>query len=276
MRMKSKAEFRSLALPLTVVALALPHPAVALDPVRCLIEADDLIELSTPVAGIIAEVTVGRGDRVEAGQVVARMDSRAEEASLKLAEAQAADTTAIDAARVRLEFLETQADRAATLAARNAVSETIANEARQEAEIARQSLREAEFNKQLATIEAERARVQLDQKTLRSPVSGVVTERLLSPGEYQAGETQIVTVAKLDVLRVEAFAPLDYYQHLAPGQTALIRPEPPFDTPHEARITVIDNVFDASTATFGIRLNLPNEDLALPAGLRCTVEFPGG
>ncbi|WP_375174968.1 efflux RND transporter periplasmic adaptor subunit [Pseudooceanicola sp.] len=255
----------------TLFALALP--AVALEPIRCLIEADDLIELSTPVAGIISEVAVGRGDRVEAGQIVARLDSRAEEASLKLAEAQAADTTAIDAARVRLTFLETQAERANTLAARNAVSETVANEAQQEAEIARQSLREAEFNKSLAAIEAERARVQLDQKTLRSPVTGVVTEQLLSPGEYQAGETQIVTVAKLDVLRIEAFAPLDYFEHLALGHQAEILPEPPFDQPHKATITVIDNVFDASTGTFGIRLELPNADFALPAGLRCTVQF---
>lgn len=251
-------------------------PAVALEPVRCLIEADDLIELSTPVAGIISEVSVGRGDRVEAGQVVARLDSRAEEASLKLAEAQATDTTAIDAARVRLEFLETQAKRTQTLATRNAVSETVAHEAEQEAEIARQSLREAEFNKSLAAIEAERARVQLDQKTLRSPVTGVVTERLLSPGEYQAGETQIVTVAKLDVLRIESFAPLDYFEHIAIGDTATVLPEPPFDTPHQATITVIDNVFDASTGTFGIRLELPNADFALPAGLRCTATFDLG
>ena len=58
---------------LTKAALATP-----LDPVSCLIEPYQTVELSTPVAGILAEVAVDRGDLVAAGQVVARLDSRVE------------------------------------------------------------------------------------------------------------------------------------------------------------------------------------------------------
>jgi len=83
-----------------------------------------------------------------------------------------------------------------------------------------------------------------------------------------------VTVARLDVLRVEAFAPIAYFPALAVGQTVTVTPEPPLDQPRQARVQVIDRVFDAATATFGLRMELENPDLTLPAGLRCTLSFP--
>jgi hypothetical protein len=36
---------------------------------------------------------------------------------------------------------------------------------------------------------------------------------------------------------------------------------------------VVDRVFDASSGTFGVRLELPNPNGAIPAGVRCKVEF---
>jgi membrane fusion protein (multidrug efflux system) len=40
-------------------------------------------------------------------------------------------------------------------------------------------------------------------------------------------------------------------------------------------VTIVDQVFDAASGTIGIRLELPNSDYALPAGLKCQVRFPG-
>jgi multidrug efflux pump subunit AcrA (membrane-fusion protein) len=107
----------------------------------------------------------------------------------------------------------------------------------------------------------------------RAPFDGIVTERLLAPGEYQEGATHIVTIARLDLLRVEAYAPISYFGRLAVGQTVTIRPEQPVGGSYHATITVLDRVFDAATATFGLRMTLPNPNLALPAGLRCEVVF---
>ena len=41
-----------------------------------------------------------------------------------------------------------------------------------------------------------------------------------------------------------------------------------------ATITVVDSVFDSASGTFGVRLDLPNRDKTVPAGVRCKVEFP--
>lgn len=244
-----------------------------LNPVSCLIEPFEVVRMSTPVAGIISEVLVDRGDRVRVGQVLARLDTAIDEITLDVARRKARDETQVAGLKAQVAFLEEQAKRNAALAARNAISQTVANETELEAEMARQNLAQAELNRALAALEAQQAEALLDQKILRATVDGVVTERLLSAGEYRTGEEHIATIAKLDVLKVEAFAPISYFGRIAVGQRVTVIPEPPLDSPREARITVIDRVFDAATATFGLRLELDNPDLALPAGLRCVLEF---
>ncbi len=254
---------------LTKAALAAP-----LDPVSCLIEPYQTVELSTPVAGILAEVAVDRGDLVAAGQVVARLDSRVEALQRDLARARSTDGTQVAGLEARVAFLTDQAQRNADLAKRSALAANEAQKAGMEAELARQELERAKLDQTRATLELQQAEAVLAQRALVSPISGVVTERLLDPGEYQDGQSHIVTVARLDVLRVEAFAPIAYFPQLAVGQQVTVTPEAPLDQPRPATIRVIDRVFDAATATFGLRMELDNADLSLPAGLRCTLSFP--
>lgn len=242
-------------------------------PVSCLIEPDQVIRVSTPVAGIVAEVLVDRGDHVTRGQVIARLDTALEEIEVEIAKVRAEDETEIAALQARIEFLDSQADRNETLARSNAVSRNTAREARLEADLALRELDQARLAKQLAALDLAGAKARLDQKVVRSPVNGVVVERLLNPGEYRDGEAHIATVAKMDVLRVEAFVPIAYYRDLSIGQPVSILPEPPLDTFHPATIAVIDQVFDAATATVGVRMDLPNPELSLPAGLRCALYF---
>lgn len=269
---------RSASVLFGVWLLASLAPVSAQDPLRpvsCLIVPEETVRLATQVAGIVAEVLVERGDTVRAGDVVARLDATVEEIALALAETRAQNRARLRSLDARVAFLEAQLARNEQLFARNAVAETVVNEARLELEVARQEREEADLAIALAAIEVEQARALLDQKTLRAPIDGVVTERLLSPGEFRDTQSHIATIARLDVLRVEAFAPIGYFARLAIGEEVTIRPEEPIGGSHPATITIIDRVFDAATATFGVRIALPNPGLVLPAGLRCEVLFHG-
>ena len=237
-------------------------------PVRCLIEPEDMIELSAPVAGVLTEIAVSRGDMIAAGQIVARLDDTLEAFQLSQAESRAASGYALKGREARLAFLQDQAERMRRLVQRKIASDTSYEEAAMEAELALQ--------RALAEIEVERSRAVLKQKTVVSPIKGVVVERSASIGEYQDGTAPIVTIAALDPLRVEAYVPLDHFAALKVGQSVTILPEAPIGGRHAATLTVIDRVFDAGTGTVGIRMSLPNPDLVLPAGLRCTVEFGAG
>ena len=243
-------------------------------PLDCLIEPAETVELSSPAEGIIAAIEVERGDRVEAGQVIARLDTLIETISLKLARARANNTAAVRAKEARLKFLVSQAKRNARLAKSKTISVAKRDEAQQEAEVARHELRAARLDLETARLEAEKAAAILEQKVIRTPISGIVVERPLSVGEYLAGNATIAKIAKVDVLHVEAIAPVSYYNRLSIGDVVTVHPEEPVGGAYEARITVIDRVLDAATGTFGFRMELPNKDNHLPAGLRCTVAFP--
>ena len=253
---------------------AAAFPAAALDPVSCLIQPDETVRLATPVAGLVAEMAVERGDLVTAGTVVMRLDGTMEEIALALSEARAGNEARIRSLEARVAFLEAQVERNQRLAARDAVAGAVLEESQLELAVARLELDEAHLSRAIAGIEVDQSRALLEQKTLRAPVAGVVTERLTSPGEFRDPQQgHLVTIARLDVLRVEAFPPIAYYAELDLGQQVTIRPEDPIGGAWPASIAIIDRVFDAATATFGLTMRLENPDLTLPAGLRCEVDF---
>lgn len=258
-----------------VLASSANHSVFAeeLAAVRCLIEPYEVADFSAPTAGVLAEIAVDRGDVVVKGQFLARLDTTLEQIQLRQAQARADSSFAIAARESRLQFLEEQAERYRALSERNVTAQMQLDEAMMEAEVARQDLEEARVDAVLAAASVEEYRAILDQKTLTSPVDGVVVSRGASVGEYQDGTEPLLTVAVMDPLRVEAFVPIDYFSSIAVGQTVTIVPEAPIGGRFAASIAVVDRVFDAGTGTIGVRINLPNPENKLPAGLRCSVEF---
>jgi multidrug efflux pump subunit AcrA (membrane-fusion protein) len=111
---------------------------------------------------------------------------------------------------------------------------------------------------------------------MRSPLNGVVVDRMLNPGdlaEAGTGRKAVLKLAQIDPLRVEVVLPLDAYGKLRVGMTGQITPEG-LGGRHPAAVKVVDRVFDAASGTFGVRLELPNRSGALPGGIRCQVDFP--
>ena len=136
-----------------------------------------------------------------------------------------------------------------------------------------QEVKSTEEQMRVAALELKRARALLAIRTIRSPVDGVVVERTLSPGEFILNEGHIITVAQIDPLNVEVYVPVRQYPSIEVGMRATVRPEEPVGGELSATVTVVDRVFDAASGTFGVRLELPNPDLRIPAGLRCMVSF---
>ena len=56
---------------------------------------------------------------------------------------------------------------------------------------------------------------------------------------------------------------------------AEVKPETPVGGSYRGRVIIVDEVVDAASGTFGVRIELPNSDHRLPAGLTCTVRFGG-
>lgn len=240
----------------------------------CVIEPQQTVKLSSAVAGVIREVTVDRGDLVKRGQVVARLEAGVEEANLALAQAKATNEAAIKSAEAKLEFLQRKHERTEELVTKKVATAATFEENLANAKMAEQDLRIAELNAQVAQLEVNQSRAVVEQRVLRAPFDGVVTEVLLHPGEYRNDQSPIVTLAQVDPLRVEVFVPTRFYNQIRNESLAEIEPEAPIGGTFAATVTVVDRVLDAASGTFGVRLKMPNPEHLLPAGLRCKVRFP--
>jgi RND family efflux transporter MFP subunit len=239
----------------------------------CVIEPQQIVKLATPVVGVIGSIDVDRGDVVHKDQVLGKLEDGVEQATLSLARARASNEYAIKAAEAHLDFLRRKNARAGALVAKSIVAPATAEEADADANVAEQQLKEAQLTQEIARLEVGQAEEALKQRTLRSPIDGVVTERLLVPGEYRNEQSPVLTLAQIDPLRVEVFVPTSQYGRIQIGSNAEIHPQQPIGGSYPATVTVVDQVLDAASGTFGVRLALPNPGLKLPAGIRCKVLF---
>lgn len=242
----------------------------------CVMEPSLSVKLGSPVASIIANVAVDRGATVKQGQVIAHIESAVEAAVVANNKARADSTAEIKAKQAVLDQKTGILNRKAGLAQQRVASSQDVENAQADFNVAKQELALAVLNHEMAEIELSRSQAALDQRTILSPIDGTVTQRSLGPGEYVHQEATIVSIARIDPLNVETFLPVSYYKLVKLGDVAIVHPNDPFGGDREAKVSVVDQVFDAASGTFGVRLELANPGHALPAGLRCRVGFNVG
>lgn len=260
---------------LGLALLLLTGPAFAED-YPCLIEPNQTLKLTTPVQGVIGNVAVNRGARIELGQILATLDSAVEEANLDIARLRATNDAEAAATAARLEFLRRRLARKDRLQNNTFGSQQELEEAQSDVRVAEAQLRGHTMNLGQARLEATRAEGLLRQRQVVSPVNGVVVERALGTGEYVNDQAHVMTVAELDPLRVETFLPIAVYRRIRVGDVLTVLPEDPVGGSYPAKVVVVDRVFNAASRTIGVRLELANPEMALPAGIHCVVRLPPG
>jgi RND family efflux transporter MFP subunit len=253
---------------------ALTGSAAAEPSFDCVIDPSEVLKLGSPITGILAEVLVRRGDIVARGQPIAVLESSVETSTVRLNRLRAESTARIDAQTERLTLARARLDRNTQLFERKIVSQDKYEELRAEARVAEQDLLRERQERQLSQLELERSQAILDQRTIRSTIDGIVSEKKLSAGEFVNQEGYIVTLARLDPLNVEVYLPVGYFRQVRVGMKVTVSPAPPIASTYAATISVVDRVFDPASGTFGVRLSLPNPDNLLPGGQRCKVSFP--
>lgn len=259
-----------LRIPCLAMCLASPVHAETYD---CLMAPWRTVEVGTPAAGIIDTVEIDRGDRVEAGQVLALLDSEIEEATAAMARRRAESTTSVDLALAQFDFEAGNVDRARKLNERGVLPDQEMAQAEAAFEIARLRVTEAREERKAAEMELGRTEAILKRLVVRSPMNGVVMEVVGAAGEYVSQSDSVATVAMIDPIQVDAFLPLDLIGRIQEGDEVTVRPQAPIGGELTGTLDVIDEVADARSGTIRVRIRLENGAYRTLAGLNCSVEF---
>lgn len=243
---------------------------------ECLIEPAQRLEIRSPVEALIDTVNVDRGSRVRKGDVLLQLNSDIEQAALAAARYRAVMKGAIRSAETRIAYSREKLRRLEEIQRRKFASAQERDDVLAELHLAEAELLEAQDDRELAVLEGRRLAEVVAQRSLRSPVDAVVTERLQNPGELAQtgdGASAILRLAKIDALYVEVVLPVAQYGSVQVGAVATVEPEYPQQGRYEAVVAIVDPVVDSASGTFRVRLNLPNPELGITAGVKCRLRF---
>src|SRR5436190_1437918 len=240
--------------------------------------------VSSKVTGKVVEVLVEEGMRVEAGQILARLDSSNVEKSLHLAEAQAESSRkALDETRANLNQAEKELQRVTRLANEKITSPSDLDRAEAEAK----SLR-ARLERQLADVAVAEREValwkqQLDDTIIRAPFSGIVTVKNAQPGEMispiSAGtgftRTGICTIVDMTSLEIEVDVNESYINRVRATQPveATLDAYPEWHIP--SKVIAIIPTADRQKATVKVRVGFEKLDPRILPDMSVKVAFRG-
>ncbi len=246
------------------------------------ITARRLATVSAKITGRVREVLIEEGMRVEAGQILARLDDVDARTAFALAEAQlAAERSELAEIETNLAHARREARRQQDLLARKLVSQQAADDATTAVEALAARLASARAQ---VTV-AERALVdainRLDDTIVRAPFAGVVTVKAAQPGEIisplSAGggftRTGIGTIVDMDSLEIQVDVSENFINRVRPGQPveATLNAYPDWKIP--AEVIAIIPTADRSKATVKVRIALKERDQRIVPDMGVRVAF---
>lgn len=199
-------------------------PACAIE-LRGQVAPRSRIRLGFKQPGIIAAILVREGDRVAAGQTVARLDDVDARSAVRMA-------------RAAHDKAQRDADRAARLATEGALATSLRDDARSQLEAATAQLQQAEDA--------------LARTRLAAPATGTVFMRTAEPGEMLGSGSPVLVVDTTNALEVEAGASLGEARRLRPGLEASLVPEE--GDPVPGRVTSVAITPNAADGLYAVEV----------------------
>ena len=225
-----------------------------------------LVSVGTQVSGTVKKLYVDFNDKVEKGQPLLELDDALLSAQVRQSEANLANAGAA------LELAQANEARMKTLFAQEYVS-------KQEYQQSLQSLKSATAQQALARAQLEKDRVNHGNTTIRSPVTGVVVDRVVDLGQTVAASFQTPVLIKiaqdLSDMRIDtSFAEADI-GNLREGQKARFTVDafPSRNFTGEVQQIRLNPTNQQNVVTYNVRVNVANPELVLLPGMTAYVNI---
>ena len=231
-------------------------------------QADESSDVAPEASGRVVATPVDVGQFVRQGAVLVRLQGI--DAGLRLEESQAAVSRAeanLKLAESQNALAQTTAQRYESLLATGDVSRTVADQARTTAETSLQSVNTARASLAEARAQLALAEKAVSDVVVAAPFAGFISERKVSLGEYVQPSTAVVTLLKIDPLRLQLTLPGVQAGKIAVGQkvTATVDAFP--GRTFSGTVTAVNPAISAESRSFVAEARVPNPDAVLKPGM---------
>lgn len=196
------------------------------------VASDENVQVFPKTQGVILSMMVEEGDRVKAGQPIARID--AEQLS-----------KAIEEIKTRLELATTVYERQANLWKQKIGSEV--------------QYLQAKNNKEALEKQLDTQTTALDNAIVKSPISGVVDQTFLNVGEMAAPSMPIARVVNLSMVEINAEVSENYTKSVRRGDEVLVS-FPSLDMEMPVKVSMIGQTINPKNRTFRIQMKVRNQN----------------
>ena len=149
----------------------------------CVIEPKQVLEIRSPLEGLVIRVNADRGELVRKGQELAVIDTSVDRAQAAIDKFRSELEGGVRSGESKVALTTKKLERAQELQRQNYLSAQARDEALNDKALAESELIVARDNRKLADLEHSRQQAIINLKSIRSPINGVVMERILNPGE---------------------------------------------------------------------------------------------
>lgn len=239
----------------------LPQEIVSAEPVELRqvlrlsgsLNAVDLASVKARVGGEVREVLVREGESVRAGQVVVRIDATEYEARVAQARGN------LNNARAQLEIAAKTRDNNLALVERGFISKNALDNST------------SQFAGAKASVDAAQGALDLVQKSLndtviRAPIAGLVSARLVQPGEKVAPDSKLIDIVNLQKMELEAGVPAADVARVVIGQPVELGVEG-LPERFEGRVARINPATQAGSRSVPVYIRVANPQNLLRAGM---------
>jgi len=248
-------------------------------------------KVSSEVAGVVREVPVQLGTVVKQGDVLVRIDDRELQFAQERAEsalnqvnaqlgissgsAMPADqnVASVKQAAANLDDAKAAFERAETLGSRGLLSKVDKDTAE-----TRLKVSQANYDAALDTVHSlkaslldrraayELARKKVADASIRAPVAGAVSERLVQPGEYINVNTPVVSIVQMSPLKLRTAVQEKFASVIRPGQKVQFAVEAFPEATFDGEVAYVSPAIDQATRTFSVEALVQNTDGRLKPG----------
>ncbi|MFO7905604.1 MAG: efflux RND transporter periplasmic adaptor subunit [Planctomycetota bacterium] len=241
---------------------------------RGLTEPYRTIDVAAVETGVVSEMLVREGDTVGVDQALAKLDIDLLQSLLTIAEHSKEARGRLQAARAEMKLKADRAKRFAEVLSSGHARPEEVRRAETDLEISRGNLLAAEEDLVLKQLEYEKILTQIDRRTVRAPIAGVVSHIHKEQGEFVApNDPAVLTLVQLDPLLAVFSLTTEQAGRLRVSQEVSIYISER-KQPVAALVEFIAPITDAESGLVLVKVRVDNSDGMFRSGIRCTLQLP--